>query len=69
MACGWIHTEDFAHDPSMAPSRMNIDVFRIRKQLKHFNLCGVAETANIIERRRTSRQIRIGTGHVSITHV
>ena len=29
---GWIDLEDLAHDPSMAPPQLNIDVFRIREQ-------------------------------------
>jgi hypothetical protein len=61
--CGWIYQEDLAHDASMAPPQLNIDVFRIRKQ---FAALGVVDAANIIERRPRTRQLRIGTGHISI---
>jgi hypothetical protein len=62
-ACGWIYQDDFAHDPMMAPAQLNIDVFRIRKQ---FAATGVVDAANIIERRPRTRQLRVGTGRVSI---
>jgi len=63
-ACGWVYQEDIAHDPSMAPPQLNIDVFRIRKQ---FAAVGVVDAANLIERRPRTRQLRIGTGLLSIT--
>jgi FHA domain len=63
-ACGWIHHEDLAHDSSMAGQQLNIDVFRIRKQ---FAGVGVTDAANIVERRPRTRQLRIGTGRISIT--
>jgi hypothetical protein len=61
--CGWIYQEDLAHDPTMAPPQLNIDVFRIRKQ---FAALGVVDAANIVERRPRTRQLRIGTGYISI---
>jgi pSer/pThr/pTyr-binding forkhead associated (FHA) protein len=61
--CGWLYQEDLAHDASMAPPQLNIDVFRIRKQ---FAALGVVDAANVIERRPRTRQLRIGTGHISI---
>jgi hypothetical protein len=65
-ACGWIHQEDLAHDPSMAPPQLNIDVFRLRKQ---FSMAGVSDAANVVERRPRTRQLRIGTGHITIAKV
>jgi hypothetical protein len=61
--CGWIYQEDLAHDPSMAPPQLNIDVFRIRK---HFATLGVIDAANVIERRPRTRQLRIGVGRLSV---
>jgi FHA domain len=60
-SCGWIDQEELAHDPSMAPPQLNIDVFRIREQ---FAKTGVADAAGIIERR--PGQLRFGTSRVSI---
>ncbi len=65
-ACGWIYQEDLAHDPTMAPPQLNIDVFRIRK---HFASVGVVDAANIVERRPRTRQLRIGTGHLTIAQL
>ncbi len=62
-ACGWICLDDFSHDPSMGPPRLNIDVFRLRRQLASR---GVANAARIVERRASTRQLRIGTGRISI---
>jgi hypothetical protein len=47
----------------MAPPQLNIDVHRIRKQ---FAEVGVLDAANIVERRPRTRQLRIGTGRLSI---
>jgi pSer/pThr/pTyr-binding forkhead associated (FHA) protein len=61
--CGWIYQEDLAHDPSMAPPQLNIDVHRIRRQ---FAATGVLDAANIVQRRPRTRQLRIGTGYIVI---
>jgi hypothetical protein len=61
--CGWIYQEDLEHDPTMAPPGLNTSVFRVRRQ---FAVTGVADAANIIERRAGSRQMRIGTGRIAI---
>jgi hypothetical protein len=65
-SCGWIYQEDLSHDPSMVPPQLNIDVFRIRKQ---FAAAGVVDAANIIERRPRTRQLRIGTGRLSVVRL
>ncbi|HEX4445613.1 MAG TPA: FHA domain-containing protein [Polyangiaceae bacterium] len=61
--CGWVYQEDLSRDPSMAPPQLNIDVFRIRKQ---FAAAGVIDAAGIVERRPRTRQLRIGTGRLSV---
>jgi hypothetical protein len=63
-SCGWIDRDDLAHDPSMAPPQLNIDVFRIREQLAK---AGVIDAPGIVERR--PRQLRIGTGRLTITRL
>lgn len=65
-ACGWIYLEDLAHDPSMAPPQLNVDVFRIRKQ---FAAIGVIDAANVVERRPRTKQIRLGAARCSIITV
>ncbi|MGA2448339.1 MAG: FHA domain-containing protein [Polyangiaceae bacterium] len=64
--CGWSEIEELARDPSMAPPRLNIDVFRIRQM---FAGIGLLDAANIVERRLRARQIRIGTGLISVAIV
>ena len=63
VACGWIHQDDVAHDPTMATPQLNIDAFRIRKQ---FAAAGLIGAANIIERRPRTKQLRIGAARLSI---
>jgi hypothetical protein len=65
-ACGWLCLDDLAHDPTMEPARLNIDVFRIRKQ---FAAKGIVRAEAIIERRLRTRQLRIGTGRLSVVRV
>jgi hypothetical protein len=61
--CGWVCSQDLAHDPSMAPPQLNIDVFRIRK---HFARMGVPDAAEIIERRPRTGQLRLGVSRITI---
>ncbi len=65
-ACGWVSQEELDHDPTMAPTQINIGVFRMRARLRGF---GVVDANAIVERRRTARQLRIGTPHLSVLHV
>jgi hypothetical protein len=65
-ACGWICLDDVDHDPMMMPPRLNIDVFRIRK---HFAAHGVVDAESAVERRPRTRQLRIGTGRLSVVRV
>jgi hypothetical protein len=62
-ASGWICLDAFSHDASMLPPRVNIDVFRLRRQLASR---GVADAERIVERRPRTRQLRIGTGRIAI---
>jgi hypothetical protein len=64
-ACGWTYLADLAHDPSMAGSRLNLDVFRIRGQFKAVGL----DQSEIIERRATTKQIRVGIAQITITSI
>jgi FHA domain len=65
-ACGWVYQDDFPNDPMMAAAQLNIDVFRIRDQFKS---AGVLDAANIVERRPRTRQLRIGTGRLSVVRL
>jgi hypothetical protein len=65
-ACGWIYQDDYPHDPMMLPPQLNLDVFRIRQQ---FAAAGVADAGKIIERRPRTRQLRLGTGRISVVQL
>ena len=56
-------TDQLARDLDMLPSQLNVEVFRIRK---HLASRGVIDAAGVIERRRSTRQLRIGTGRMEI---
>jgi hypothetical protein len=62
-SCGWVDLDELSHDPTMAGPSLNLDVFRIREQ---FAAAGVIDAAGIIERRPRARQLRIGTGQLSV---
>jgi hypothetical protein len=64
--CGWIYQDDFAQDPMMMSPQLNLDVHRIRRQ---FAAAGVQDAANVVERRPRTRQLRIGTGRLSVTRL
>lgn len=62
-AQGWLDPDEFAHDPSFAAPRINLHIFRIRAQ---FASLTVSDPDNIVERRRLTREFRIGTALLSI---
>ena len=65
-SCGWVDLADYPHDPMMATPQLNVAVHRIRQQ---FARVGIADSATIIERRPNVGQLRVGTGHLSITRL
>jgi hypothetical protein len=62
-SCGWMYQEDLTDSSHLDVAQLNSDVFRIRKQ---FAAAGVLDAVSIIERRPRTRQLRIGTGRISI---
>ena len=64
--CGWVYQEELEHDPAMAPPKLNMDIFRIRRQ---FVGCHVVDAARIVERRPQTRQLRLGTGQIAIVNL
>ncbi len=62
-SCGWVDMDELVRDPSMAPPRLNINVFRIRDQMGKI---GLIDAPKIVERRARARQLRIGTKNLSI---
>ena len=65
-ASGWVHREQLLTALRTDRERLNLDVFRIRKQ---FALAGVRDATNIIERRPDTGQLRIGVGRLAIERI
>jgi hypothetical protein len=64
--CGWVYVDDLARDPTMAPPKLHLDVFRIRS---HLSSRGVIDARGVVEHRVSAGQIRIGTGCIAIANL
>jgi hypothetical protein len=60
---GWMHAEDLCRMLGTDDNHLNVDIYRARKELAAL---GVQGATGVIERRRTSRQLRIGTSHLVV---
>lgn len=56
--CGWMYQDDLCRSVALDPERLNVDVYRVRRQFAELSLL---DPAHIIERRAKARQLRIGT--------
>lgn len=65
-SCGWIDAEHLHLDADAAIGRVNVDVFRIRRQ---FEASGVIDGHHIVERRWRSHKLRIGIDRFAIRRV
>jgi hypothetical protein len=61
--CGWLYADELASMLKQEPTKINVDVFRARQQLAEE---GVADAASLVERRSTTRQLRIGVERLEI---
>lgn len=62
--CGWVYQEELLRWLGASQERLNVDVFRIRRQ---FVELGLSNAADIVERRTGTRQLRLGTPHIELT--
>lgn len=60
---GWVSVDDLCRMLGMDEVKLNVEIYRIRRDMAAH---GLANAAQIIERRRGSRQLRLATEHVSI---
>lgn len=60
---GWMYQEELMEMLQLSRTQLNLLVFRVRKQ---FAALDVANARDIVERRPDSRQLRIGTGLLSV---
>jgi FHA domain len=55
--CGWNYHDELCKKLGCDPDRLNVDVYRIRKQ---FAELGLIDPGQVIERRLRTRQLRLG---------
>jgi hypothetical protein len=60
---GWVASEDLCRMLGIDEIKLNVEIYRIRREMAAL---GLVNAAQLIERRRGSRQLRLGTEHVSI---
>jgi hypothetical protein len=60
---GWIHQERLLKMLATTPPLLAVDIYRARQQ---FSEAGVSDAAQIIERRTTTHELRIGVPKISI---
>jgi hypothetical protein len=65
-SCGWVYQDDLMRSLGVGQQQLNIDVFRIRRQVSDKGLPGAA---TIIERRPRTRQLRLGWRHFDIRRI
>ncbi|APR78464.1 FHA domain protein [Minicystis rosea] len=61
---GWVFVDDLCRSLTIDESRLNVEIYRIRQD---FAAVGLADATSVVERRRGSRQVRLGTARLSIT--
>lgn len=60
---GWVDAHDLIRQLGSNETRLSVEVTRIRQQ---FSKAGFDDAADIVERRRGTRQLRIGTARFSV---
>jgi hypothetical protein len=60
---GWIYASDFADMLQYTAERVNLEIFRARSLLAKL---GFADSAHLIERRPSTRQLRIGVARLHV---
>lgn len=60
---GWVQVDDLCKALSIDDNRLSVDIHRIRRELASLD---VVNAANIIERRRATRQVRIGSENLRL---
>jgi FHA domain len=63
---GWVYQDELADKLAMDETHLNVAVFRCRRQLSE---AGILGAASIIERRRPTRELRLGVARIEIVTV
>jgi len=61
---GWVYQDRLLKMLATTPTQLAVDIYRARKQ---FSEAGVAEAAQIVERRGTTHELRIGVPKLAIS--
>ncbi len=61
--CGWLYGDELAQMLKQEPTKINVDVYRARRQLAEE---GIADAASLVERRSTTHQLRIGVERLEV---
>lgn len=61
---GWTYADELADELDLSRTHLNLAVCRARQQLAEL---GVAGAGGVIERRSTTRQLRLGGGAIEVT--
>lgn len=61
---GWVDGRDLMRQLGSSETKLSVEICRIRSQLAKL---GVVDAADVIERRRGTRQLRLGTARYHIT--
>ena len=63
---GWVYQDELADRLAIDETHLNVAVFRCRRQLAE---AGIVGAAGIIERRRPTRELRLGVARIEIATV
>jgi hypothetical protein len=63
---GWMYQDELATKLAMDEPHLNVAVFRCRRQLAE---AGITGAASVIERRRPTREVRLGVSRIEIVSV
>jgi hypothetical protein len=62
-SCGWVYQDELCERLKVDPARLNVDVYRIRKQFADLELL---DPAAVVERRARTKQLRLGVKRFQI---
>lgn len=63
---GWVYQDDLLRSLGVPQSQLNIDVFRVRRQLA---AAGFVDAALVVERRPSTRQMRLGVSKLNVRRI
>ena len=63
---GWVYQDELARQLAIDETHLNVAVFRCRRQLAE---AGIIGAASIVERRRPTRELRLGVSRIEIVTV